>query len=225
MEPQRIGIIGGTGPQGKGLGYRLASRGHRIVVGSRSRERAEQTAAEIGARIEGASVRGLTNDEAAAGADIVIVAVPYEGHADLVQSLADALSGKVLVSCVNPLGFDNRGPYGLRTPDGSAAEEAARLAPNARVVGAFHHLSAPNLWNDGPHLADEDVLVCGDDADAKATVIELVHDVTAGRGVDAGALRMARVLEPLTAVLISVNKKYRVRSGIALTGLSEPTQR
>jgi 8-hydroxy-5-deazaflavin:NADPH oxidoreductase len=214
-----IAVIGGTGPQGKGLAYRWARHGHRVVLGSRSAERAQETAAQITARVDGAEVTGASNAEAAAGADVVVLAVPYDGHDDLVASLAGALAGKTVISCVNPLGFDKQGPYGLDVPGGSAAEATAALVPAARVVGAFHHVSAVSLWGKAEFLDHEDVLVCGDDADAKAVVIELARPITSRDGVDAGRLRMARQLEPLTAVLISVNKRYKTRSGIAVSGV------
>jgi NADPH-dependent F420 reductase len=216
-----IGVIGGTGPQGKGLAYRWAAHGHRVVVGSRSADRAATTAAAVAERL-GASapgeVHGAANAEAAE-ADVVVLAVPYDGHAELVRALAPALTGKVVISCVNPLGFDKAGPYGLDVPAGSAAEEAAGIVPEARVAGAFHHVSAVSLWGEADYLDHEDVLVCGDDAGAKTVVIELARSVTGRDGVDAGRLRMARQLEPLTAVLISINKRYKVRSGLAVAGL------
>jgi NADPH-dependent F420 reductase len=214
-----VAVIGGTGPQGKGLAYRFAKHGHSVVVGSRAADRAEQAAKEIGERVPDATVSGAANVDAAAGVDVVLLAVPYDGHDDLVRSLAGELAGKVVISCVNPLGFDKQGPYGLDVPDGSAAETAAKLAPEARVVGAFHHVSAPKLWGSEEYLDHEDVLVCGDDRDAKQVAIELARAVTGRDGVDGGRLRLARQLEPLTAVLISINKRYKVRSGLAVSGL------
>lgn len=215
-----IAVLGGTGAQGKGLAVRLAMAGHEVVLGSRSAERAAEVAGTVRERVGAdARVTGDANAGACGGADVVILAVPYDGHAELVESLRAELSGKVVISCVNPLGFDGKGPYGLDVPDGSAAEEAARIVPEARVVGAFHHVSATSLWKN-VGLEHEDVLVCGDDADAKAQVMELAAVVSGHAGVDAGPLRMARQLEPLTAVLINVNKRYKVRSGIAVTGLA-----
>jgi hypothetical protein len=214
-----VAVIGGTGPQGRGLAYRWARHGHRVVLGSRSAERADKAAAEITARVPDGAVRGAANADAAAGADVVVLAVPYDGHDDLVAALADQLAGKVVISCVNPLGFDKQGPYGLVVPGGSAAETAAALVPSARLVGAFHHVSAVTLWGDEEYLDHEDVLVCGDDADAKAVAIELARAVTSRDGVDAGRLRIARQLEPWTAVLISINKCYKTRSGTAISGL------
>ncbi|MGW5200995.1 NADPH-dependent F420 reductase [Streptomyces spiralis] len=216
-----IGVIGGTGPQGKGLAYRFARAGHRVFLGSRSPERAQEAAQELNARLPAdQAVSGTSNATAASVNEVVLLAVPWNGHAELVADLLDPLAGKIVISCVNPLGFDKRGPYGLPVSDGSAAEQAAGLLPDSRVVGAFHHVSAVSLLGDAEYLKDEDVLVCGDDAAAKGVVQELVRAVTGRIGVDAGALRLARQLEPLTAVLISINKKYKTHSGLAVTGLT-----
>jgi NADPH-dependent F420 reductase len=213
-----IAVIGGTGPQGRGLAYRWAKHGHAVVLGSRSAERAGATAAEIRDRLPEATVRGAANADALEGADVAVLAVPYDGHDELVTALAGGLAGKVVISCVNPLGFDKQGPYGLPV-ERSAAESAAAIVPDARVIGAFHHVSAPSLWGEAEFLDHEDVLVCGDDAEAKEVVIELARAVTGRDGVDAGRLRLARQLEPLTAVLISINKRYKTRSGVAISGL------
>lgn len=219
MTSYRIAVIGGTGPQGRGLAYRWAVNGHKVVIGSRAQERAEQTAAEIVTRVPDVDVTGADNATATADADVVVLAVPYDGHDDLVAALADELAGKTVISCVNPLGFDKQGPYGLDVAGGSAAEQAQSLVPQARVVGAFHHVSAVSLWGKAEYLDHEDVLVCGDDEEAKQVAIHLARSVTGRDGVDGGALRMARQLEPLTAVLISINKRYKTRSGIAISGV------
>lgn len=219
MATYSIAVIGGTGPQGRGLAYRFALHGHHVVIGSRAHERAQLTAAEIRERVPSAEISGMTNSGAAAAADVVVLAVPYDGHDGLVAGLAEPLAGKTVISCVNPLGFDRRGPYGLDVPGGSAAEQAASLVPDARVVGAFHHVSAVSLWGDRDFLDHEDVLVCGDDNEAKQVAIELARTVTGRDGVDGGALRLARQLEPLTAVLISINKRYKTRSGVSISGV------
>jgi hypothetical protein len=198
---------------GLGLVHRFALADHDVVIGSRSVERAHDAAASL----SGSRVRGMTNGEAVADADVVVLAVPYKGHAELVGSLD--LAGRIVVSCVNPLGFDSRGPYALRVSDGSAAEEAARLAPQARVVGAFHTVSATSLRKHEGPLDHEDVLLCGDDPAAVDLVARLASAVTGRPGVICGPLRQARQLEPLTAVLIVVNKRYKVRSGIRISGL------
>jgi len=218
MTAHKIAIIGGTGPQGRGLARWLAQAGHSVVLGSRSAERAIVTAQEVHERT-GGNVVGTDNSTAVGAAEIVLIVVPWDGHRELVESLAADLDGKLVVSCVNPLGFDARGAYGLRVEEGSAAEQTHAIAPHARVVGAFHHLSAVSLWECEGLLNHEDVMVCGDDLEAKATVMELAAAVTGHRGIDAGALRVASQLEPLTAVLININRAYKVRSGLSIAGV------
>jgi NADPH-dependent F420 reductase len=218
----RIAVMGGTGPQGKGLGYRFARHGHQVVLGSRSADKAAPVAAEVSDRLSGVTgagvVTGAENAEACASADVVVLAVPYDGHDELVASLP--LAGKIVISCVNPLAFDKRGAHGrvVDGGEGSAAETAQRLAPDATVVGAFHNVSAVGLWGDAEYL-DEDVLVVGDVPEAKEVAMQLATSVTGRAGIDAGKLRLARQLEPFTAVLISINRKYKAHSGIRITGL------
>ncbi|GAA4811942.1 NADPH-dependent F420 reductase [Nocardioides caeni] len=217
-----VAVIGGTGPQGKGLGYRFARHGHDIVLGSRAAEKAEVVATEVNDRladVAGAgTARGLANADAVAAADVVLLAVPYDGHDELVASLP--LAGKTVISCVNPLAFDKRGAHGkvINNGEGSAAESAAELQPEATVVGAFHNVAAPALWSEDEFL-DEDVIVVGDSVEGKQVAIDLAASVTGRPGVDGGKLRLARVLEPFTAVLISINRKYKTHSGIRVTGL------
>jgi 8-hydroxy-5-deazaflavin:NADPH oxidoreductase len=218
----RIAVMGGTGPQGKGLAYRFARHGHSVVIGSRAAERASAVAEEVAERlagVEGAgAVTGAANADACAEADVVLLAVPWDGHDELVASLP--LAGKIVVSCVNPLAFDKRGAHGqvIDGGEGSAAEHAQALAPDATVVGAFHNVSAVLLWSEDDYL-DEDVLCVGDSDDGKAVAMELARAVTGREGISAGKLRLARQLEPLTAVLISINRKYKVNSGIRISGL------
>ncbi|MDP2775600.1 MAG: NAD(P)-binding domain-containing protein, partial [Nocardioides sp.] len=156
MTTFRIAVIGGTGPQGKGLGYRFARHGHSVVIGSRAAEKAVPVAAEVAQRLAGATgageVTGAANADACADADVVLLAVPYDGHDELVATLP--LDGKVVISCVNPLAFDKQGPHGrvIDAGEGSAAESAQRIAPGASVVGAFHHVSAVTLWGDHDYL-------------------------------------------------------------------------
>jgi NADPH-dependent F420 reductase len=216
-----ISVLGGTGALGRALALRLARAGHPVVVGSRDAARAEASAKEVtgilaDAGLE-ASVDGAANEEAAASGDVVLLATPWDESGESITALADALAGRLVVSCINPLGFDKQGPHGLAVAEGSAAEQVARLLPASTVTAAFHHLSAPSLANLDKDLSGEDVLVCGDDAAARARVIALAEAVTGRPGVDVGALRQARVLEPFTAVLIAVNKRYRTRAGVLLT--------
>jgi NADPH-dependent F420 reductase len=171
------------------------------------------------AAASGGDVRGLGNADAAAAGDVVIVSVPYEGHADLLRSLAGALAGKIVVDCVNPLGFDKQGGYPLQVPDGSAAQEAAALLPESVVVAAFHHISAVLL--DDPEVAsvDTDVLVLGEGEHRDATdLVRALADAIPGvRGVYAGRLRNAHQVEALTANLIAINRRYKAHSGLRIT--------
>ncbi|MFF2997031.1 NADPH-dependent F420 reductase [Streptomyces sp. NPDC057950] len=220
MDSHTIAVVGGTGPQGKGLALHFARAGHKVVVGSRSAGRAEEAAAEIRARVGSAvDVLGLDNKGAVEAADAVLIVVPWDGHEELVAALAPVLAGKLVISCVNPLGFDKRGAYGLDVEDGSAAEQTQRLVPDAVVVGAFHHLSAVSLWEAEGPLGHEDVLVVGDDRDAKEKVAALAATITGRPGIDGGVLRLARQLEPLTAVLININRRYKTRSGVSVSGI------
>ena len=215
----KVGILGGTGPQGRGLARRFAAAGHDVLIGSRTAERAELIAAEYQAAGHSGRIAGGSNS-AAATAELVIVTVPYDGHADLLSSLATELTGKIVVDCVNPLGFDKQGPFPLRVAAGSAAQEAQQLLPESTVIAAFHHVSAVLL--DDPtveHFAD-DVLVLGEDREAVAVVCELVSTIPGARGIYAGRLRNAGQVEALTANLIAINRRYKTHAGLAVTGLS-----
>jgi NADPH-dependent F420 reductase len=209
-----VGVLGGTGPQGRGLAYRLAKAGQQVVLGSRSAERAHEKAAELGC-----GVRGADNATTAAESDIVIVAVPWEGHAELLASLRTELAGKIVVDCVNPLGFDKQGAYALKPEEGSAAEQAAALLPDSRVTAAFHHLSAVLLLDQSVEEVDIDVLVLGEERAATDTVQALANRVPGMRGVFAGRLRNAHQVESLVANLISVNRRYKAHAGLRVTDI------
>jgi NADPH-dependent F420 reductase len=215
-----VAVLGGTGPQGRGLVRRWAAAGLATVIGSRDPDRAAAVAAEL-AGATGGDVRGLGNSEAAAAGDVVVVAVPYAGHAELLRDLADALAGKIVVDCVNPIGFDQQGGYPLPVPDGSAAQEAAALLPGAVVVAAFHHVSAVLL--DDPEIVsvDTDVLVLGEGEHRDATdlVRALAEAIPGVRGVYAGRLRNAHQVEALTANLIAINRRYKAHAGLRVTDL------
>jgi NADPH-dependent F420 reductase len=206
-----VGVLGGTGPQGRGLARRLAAAGQRVVLGSRNAARAEAAAAELGG-----GVTGVANAEAAC-CDVVIVAVPWDGHAELLESLRAELAGRIVVDCVNPLGFDAQGPYALPVPEGSAAQQAAALLPDSRVTAAFHHVSAVLLNDAAVPDIDTDVLVLGDDREATDTVIALAGRIPGMRGVYAGRLRNAHQVEALTANLIAVNRRYKAHAGVRIT--------
>jgi NADPH-dependent F420 reductase len=213
-----LAFLGGTGDQGRGLARRLALAGHQILLGSRSSERAEAASASVRASLpDGAAVSGRTNAEAAEEAEVVVVAVPYDGHGALLRDVAGALAGKIVVDCVNPLGFDERGAFALEVPEGSAAEQAAAILPDSTVVAAFHHVSAVLLLDPEVGSLDTDVLVLGDVREGTDRIQALVADIRGMRGVYAGRLRNARQVEALTANLISVNRRYKAHAGLRVT--------
>jgi NADPH-dependent F420 reductase len=212
-----VGVLGGTGEQGRGLARRWARAGLQVLIGSRSEERARQIAASVAEGIPGARVAGQTNDQVARAADVVVVAVPYEGHAALLLGLAAQLRGKVVVDVVNPLGFDRQGAFALAVDEGSAAEQAQRLLPESLVVGGFHHVSAVILLDDAVDAVDTDVLVVGDDRAATGLVQSLAATIPGMRGIYAGRLRNAHQVEALTANLISVNRRYKAHAGLRIT--------
>ncbi|MGW3329937.1 NADPH-dependent F420 reductase [Streptomyces rubiginosohelvolus] len=207
-----VGVLGGTGPQGRGLAYRLARAGQKVTLGSRDAARAEQAAAELGFGVEGAD-----NAECARRSDIVIVAVPWDGHAETLRSLREELAGKLVIDCVNPLGFDKKGAYALKPEEGSAAEQAAALLPDSRVTAAFHHLSAVLLQDESNEEIDTDVLVLGEARADTDLVQALAGRIPGMRGIFAGRLRNAHQVESLVANLISVNRRYKAHAGLRTT--------
>jgi len=209
-----IGILGGTGDQGRGLARRFALAGNPVIIGSRSVERAVTAAEDLGADL---GIRGMANAGAAAAADVVIVAVPWDGHGDLLKSLAGPLAGKIVIDCVNPMGFDQRGAYPLPVAEGSAAQQAAAMLPDSVVVGAFHHVSSVLLLDPEVPSVDLDVLVLGDDRQATDLVQALAARIPGARGVYAGRLRNCGQVEALTANLVSINRRYKAHAGLRVT--------
>ncbi|MEU8581728.1 NADPH-dependent F420 reductase [Streptomyces abikoensis] len=207
-----VGVLGGTGDQGRGLAYRLAKAGQQVIIGSRAAERAQVAAEELGLGIE-----GLDNAECARRSDIVIVAVPWEGHAKTLEALREELAGKLVVDCVNPLGFDKQGAYALKPEEGSAAQQAAALLPESRVTAAFHHLSAVLLSDPEVAEIDTDVMVLGEKRADTDVVQALAGRIPGMRGVYAGRLRNAHQVESLVANLISANRRYKAHAGLRVT--------
>jgi NADPH-dependent F420 reductase len=186
-----------------------------VIIGSRHAERAEAAAAELGS----GAIRGLANADVAREADVVIVAVPYEGHRDLLAALAGPLAGKIVIDCVNPLGFDHRGAFPLPVPEGSAAQQAAAVLPDSQVVGAFHHVSAVVLLDPEVETVDLDVMVLGDDRHATDLVQALAARIPGVRGVYAGRLRNCGQIEALTCNLVSINRRYKAHAGLRVTDI------
>lgn len=216
-----IGVIGGTGAQGRGLALRWAAAGIDIVIGSRDPARAEAAAKEIAGLLAGregvGAVSGAANEKAAA-ADVVLIAVPYDAHVSTLTDIAPVLAGRIVIDCVNPLGFGKQGPFPLTVLEGSAAEQAQALAPEARVIGAFHNVSAVLLGDLAITDLDTDVLVLGDDRGDVAEVVALAELLPGVRGLHAGRLRNAGQVEHLTANLIAINRRFKTHAGIRITG-------
>jgi NADPH-dependent F420 reductase len=219
----RIAVVGGTGDEGFGIALRLARAGHNVVIGSRSEERGVQ-AAERAREILGGDtpVDGATNETAVSGTELVFVTVPYAGQADIYRSIKDHVPpGRVVCDTTTPLATAVGGrPWQVIRPwHGSAAEQAkALLDPGVKLVSGFHTVSAEPL-QDLERDVEGDVLLCGDDREAKQEIGRLVEQIPSLRWVDAGALAMARVVEPLTALMVSVNRAYKLHdTGIRLVG-------
>ena len=224
-----IAIIGGTGPEGSGLALRWARAGETIVIGSRSAERAAAAAAIIAKRTFGGTgvlagiknVSGAENDSACAAADIVVLTVPFEAHAETLEHLKLSLRpGHILVDTTVPLAASvgGRATRTMGVWQGSAAQQAQELVPEGvAVVAAFHNVSSELLNQDGP--IDCDVIVCSDDKEAAKKVRELARKIPGVRAIDGGKLENARIVESLTALLIGLNIRHKGHSGIRITGL------
>lgn len=217
-----IAIVGGTGPLGHGLASRWARAGETIIIGSRDATRARNTATQIASKTGGTHVTGAENAAAVGAADVVMLAVPFEGQATLLKELKSFFrSGAVVIDATVPLAASvgGRATRTLGVWQGSAAQQAAELLPDhVKVAAAFHSVSAELLKGEGP--IDCDVLVCTDDAQAREVTTELAEKIPGVRTINAGALENARIVEQITALLITLNIKHRVHSaGLRITGL------
>ena len=219
-----IPIVGGTGALGSSLALRWARAGVPLVLGSRSAERAEEAAARIRAAVPGAEVEGLLNEEAARRGEIVFLTVPFRAQSENLNNLRDALAPRqILVDCTVPLAaaVSGKATRSLGVWQGSAAQQAQEMVPDGvTVIAALHTISAPVLGDLEAEL-DEDVLICGDRKADKARVAKLIELIPGLRAVNAGPLEMARIVEQLTPMLISVNSRYKAHAGIRLTGLPD----
>lgn len=212
-----ISFIGGTGPEGRGLALRFALSGEKVFLGSRKQERGEEVASSVEELAE-IEVQGGTNKQAAQSGEIIIVATPYDGHKETLNSLSNELHGKIIVDVVAPLTFSNGRISSTPVEEGSAAVQAQQILPNSRVVGAFHNISATDLLV--PHKPiDSDVIVCSDDDEAKKYVIDLSEKIEGIRGIDGGKLENSKYSEELTALLLNINKIYKAHSSIRITGI------
>ncbi len=222
--PDQVTVIGGSGALGTGLALRLAAAGVPVVVGSRDAARAEEAAARIREQVPDARIEGLENGPAAEASEVVFLCVPFRNQSETLTNLKNHLrEGQLLVDATVPLAaaVSGKATRMLGVWQGSAAEQAAEMAPEGvRVVAALHTVNAPGL-KDLAHTLDEDVLVCGDRREDKARAAAYIELIPGLRCVDAGRLEMARIAESLTALLIGVNARYKTHAGIRLTGLTD----
>jgi hypothetical protein len=208
----KVAILGGTGSFGRALAGRLAALGEdEVVIGSRDAARAQETAAELG----GGLVSGATNEDAVAGADLVVLAVKAEGALDTARAVAAALGETPLFSVASAIQFE-KGVGMLPDPEARSLAERVQDVVRAPVVAGLHSIAAANLDAAPP---GEDALVCGDDPRAKELALELAGKLVAGRALDAGPLASARALEGLTAVIVNLNRRYKAHAGVSISGV------
>ena len=219
--PRTIAVLGGTGPEGYGLTLRWARAGESVVIGSRDARRAQDAAARIKAAVSNAKVWGDENVNACAAADLLVLTIPFEGHAALLKQIKPAIRpGSIVIDATVPLAASvgGRATRTLGVWQGSAAQQTAELVPNGvSVAAAFHNASAELLNADVP--IDCDVIVCSDDANATQEVRTLAAKIPGVRAIDGGKLETARILEQITALLIGLNIRHKGHSGIRITGL------
>lgn len=219
----RIGIIGGTGPAGTALAARLASIGYPVVIGSRSKYKAMEARDEqIGRFPQLSGLLDFGDNAAAAGCDVIVIATPWDSAATTAQENSEALRGKIVISMANALVRVGGEFQPLLPPRGSVAAHVQAAVPDCRVVAAFHHLPAKELGHLGDPI-DSDVLICGDDAEALATVAAIVSKIPGCRPLDAGELSNATAIEAFTAVLLQLNVRYKTRVAPKLTGIRMPS--
>jgi NADPH-dependent F420 reductase len=222
MSAEKIAIVGGAGELGFGLTLRWASAGVDIVIGSREQAKAEDAAKRVQAAVRNASIAGYENARAVAEASMVVLAVPFSAQAGILKTIKSAMKDKILVDATVPLAasIGGRATRMLSVWEGSAAQAAQGLLPGVTVLSAFHNVSA-DVLNDLLAVPDCDILICGDDVTAKERLSGLVKLIPGLRPLDAGPLEMSRVVESMTALLISLNRRYKVHSGIRISGLAE----
>ncbi len=215
MTSQSVGILGGTGPAGRGVAVRLAAGGHRVVIGSRDAGRAREVAASLPA---GTGAIGGADNAGAADCDLVVVATPWDSAVATVRALREPLAGKVVISMVNALAREGKEVVPLYPPRGAMAAQIAAVVPQSRVVGAFHHLPAAQMEDLASDL-DADVAVVGDDAAARASVVELIDAMPGLRAVEVGTMSLASAVEAFTAVCVTINLRHRAHSSVVFRGL------
>lgn len=213
-----LAFIGGTGPEGRGLALRFSRAGYPVIIGSRSAPRAQEAAETLTEAAGLRDVSGMENGEAARDAEIVFLVIPYGAVKDTLPPLREAVAGKVVVSAIAPIEFPEGRPVAIQVEAGSAAQEVQELLPEAQVVSAFQIVDAHQLQDvDAP--LETDVLVCSDHVEARRLIVRMASEIPGVRGLSAGRLSSSRYLEECTALLITINRIYKVHSGLRITGI------
>ena len=214
-----LAILGGTGPEGKGLALRLAMAGETPIIGSRDASRGAAAAQELSQLASNVDIRGSDNSGAVLQANVVFLAFPYEGQRPVLEDLGPALKGKIVVSVIAPMKFERgKGASAVEVGAGSAAQEAQDMLPDSQVVAAFQNASAEELLE--PNITMEgDVVVCSDHAAAKKIVMDLADQIKDLRGVDGGSLANAKYVEQITPLLVNINRIYKTHSSIKIVGI------
>ena len=213
-----LGFLGGTGPEGKGLALRFALAGEKVFIGSRTSSRGIEASNSLKKFSDNNLFFGGTNSEAASESDVIVAAMPYEGQRETLETLKTSLTGKIVITVVAPLIFNKGAISALPVKDGSAALEAQKILPESRIIGAFQNISARDLLIPSKPI-DADVIVCGDDQDAKDYVITLANMIQGVRGINGGGLKNAGYVENLTALLLNINQVYKSHSSIKISGV------
>lgn len=216
--PPTLGIIGGTGPEGSGLALRFGKEGFPILIGSRAVDRAEESARELHDVLGNGDIQGMSNADVAELADIVILAIPYGGVSGTLPGLSEAVDGKIVVSAIAPIEFQEGRPVGLRPEAGSAAQEVQGYLPRARVTSAFQTIDA-HLLHDVERSLDTDVIVSSDDVEARREIVRLASRLPGVRALSGGRLSTSRYVEECTTLLILMNRIYKTHSGLRITNV------
>ncbi|MEM1689113.1 MAG: NADPH-dependent F420 reductase [Candidatus Hadarchaeales archaeon] len=210
---QTIAVIGGTGDLGRGLVARWVLGEEKVIIGSRSPEKAKKVAEEL-SRLTGREIGWGRNSEAARLAEIVVLSVPFAALSEIAEEIRPEVRGKIVLSVIVPLKFEGGDIEYIRPESGSAAEEVAKLLPEARVVSAFHTVGAKMLQDIGSPVPC-DVVICGDDLEAKKRVIRLINHIPGMRAIDGGPLKNSRLVEVTVALLVELSRMYGV-PGVSL---------
>lgn len=216
---RHIAILGGTGPEGRGLALRLASVGHRVTIGSRSAARAMGIAADLRRSLPEGRLEGASNLDAASGADLIVLTIPFTGVESTLTEVRAAAAAKIVISAIAPVEFQDGRPVAMRVEAGSAAQRVAELLPESRVVSAFQTVDAHEL-GDLDRTLDTDIIVCSDDQEARRAVVGLISQIPGVRPLSGGRLVASRYVEEITALLITLNRIYKVHSGVRFTGIN-----